>query len=167
VAQRPCRHRSRRLSEDFKIREGGAGDHAWVRDLGRRTVSSSVSALRDPSPSTVGDSFDRLVDFAFGQSHVLLVAEDGLERLGFVLFLDRLLDEVTGLPQAFVVYVAVEPHARRRGAGRRLMAAAESEARKRNLAYASFMVTEENDAARELYAQLGYQTERRQLCKRL
>jgi len=138
-----------------------------VRDLGLRTVASSVSALREAEPETVANSFDRLLDFAFAQSHVLLVAEDRLERLGFVLFLDRLPDEVSGLPQAFIVYVAVEPHARRRGAGRALMAAAEDEARKRGLPYASFMVTEENDSARELYAQLGYQTERRQLCKRL
>ncbi len=138
-----------------------------MRDLGRRTVASSLSALRDASPDTVATSLERLLDFAFGQSHVLLVAEDALERLGYVLFLDRMPDEVSGLAQAFIVYVAVEPHARRRGIGRRLIEAAEAEARRRDLPYASFMVTEENLSARELYAQLGYQTERRQLCKRL
>jgi ribosomal protein S18 acetylase RimI-like enzyme len=167
VARRRGQSRSRRLSDGVGIRAGAPGDQTWVRDLGRRTVATSVSVLRDAASETVGESFDRLLDFAFGQSHVLLVAEDRLERLGFVLFLDRLPDEVSGLPQAFIVYVAVEPHARRRGVGRALMDAAEAEARSRNLPYASFMVTEENVSARELYAQLGYQTERRQLCKRL
>ena len=167
MAHRAERNRSGRLSEPSSIRNGGPGDQAWARDLGHRTLSSSVSALRDAPESMVGESFDRLLDFAFGQSHVLLVAEDTLERLGFALFLDRLPDEVSGWPQAFVVYVAVEPHARRHGIGRQLMEACEAEARRRKLPYASFMVTEENVAARELYAQLGYQTERRQLCKRL
>jgi len=35
------------------------------------------------------------------------------------------------------------------------------------LSYISFMVTEENVGARELYAHLGYRTERRQLCKQV
>ena len=156
-----------RLSEKVTIRPGGPGDQLWARDLGRRTVESSVSVLREAPAETVASSFERLLDFAFGQSHVLLVAEDDLERLGYVLFLDHLPDEVSGLPQAFIVYVAVEPHARRRGVGRELIEAAEAESRRRGLPYASFMVTEENVSARELYAQLGYQTERRQLCKRL
>jgi ribosomal protein S18 acetylase RimI-like enzyme len=98
---------------------------------------------------------------------VLLVAEDDSEPLGFVLFLDQFPDEVSGLPQAFVVYAAVEPHALRRGIGKALFLAAEEAARARGLPYVSFMVTEENLAARELYAHLGYQTERRQLCKPL
>jgi ribosomal protein S18 acetylase RimI-like enzyme len=155
------------LSESFQVGPGTPEDLAWVRDLGRRTMLSSVSGLRDAAPERVGESFERLFEFAFGQSHVLLVARDAAEPLGYVLFLDRLPDEVTGLPQAFVVYVAVEPHARKRRIGKGLMLAAEGEARKRGLPYISFMVTEENVTARELYAQLGYKTERRQLCKRL
>jgi ribosomal protein S18 acetylase RimI-like enzyme len=155
------------LTGIYRIGDGKPEDFDWVRDLGHRTMLSSVSGLRDAEPARVAESFDRLLDFAFGHSHVLLVARDPMERLGFVLFLDQLPDEVTGLPQAFVAYAAVEPHARRREIGRGLFVAAEAEARKRGLPYMSFMVTEENVAARELYAQLGYQTERRQLCKRL
>ena len=157
----------RPLTGIYRIGNAKADDLEWVRDLGKRTMLSSVSALRDAEPERVAESFERLFEFAFGQSHVLLVARDVLEQLGFVLFLDRMLDEVTGLPQAFVVYVAVEPHARKRHIGRALMLAAEAEARTRGLPYMSFMVTEENVDARELYAQLGFQTERRQLCKRL
>jgi ribosomal protein S18 acetylase RimI-like enzyme len=155
------------LNGTYRIGAGTPEDLEWVRDLGRRTMLSSVSGLREAAPERVGASFERLFEFALGQSHVLLVARDPIERLGYILFLDRLPDEVTGLAQAFVVYVAVEPHARKRRIGQALMLAAESEARKRDLPYMSFMVTEENVTARELYAQLGYKTERRQLCKRL
>ena len=135
--------------------------------MGLRTIASSISALRAPATTSVAESFDRLLAWAFEQSHVLLVAEDGAERLGFVLLLDSMPDEVGATPQAFVVYAAVEPSARRRGIGRRLFTAAEDAARERGLPFISFMVTEENAAARELYAQLGYRTERRQLCKQL
>jgi ribosomal protein S18 acetylase RimI-like enzyme len=158
---------SGRLNAQYAIRAGEPRDIAWVIDLGRRTLDDSVSPLRETSAANVAASFDRLIEYALAQSHVLLVAEDALEPLGYVLFLDALPDEVTGSAQAFIVYFAVEPEARRRGVGRRLFLAAEDAARAKGLPYLTFMVTEENLAARELYAQLGYVTERRQLCKRL
>jgi len=130
-------------------------------------VDTSVSSEREWTRERVEDNYEKLIEFALGQSHQLLVAEEGADRLGFVLFLDNLPDEVTGSPQAFVVYAAVEPHARRQGVGQALFAAFENSARERGLPYVSLMVTEQNAAARELYAQLGYVTERRQLCKRL
>ena len=158
---------SGRLSALCTIRPGTPRDVAWLVDLGRRTLDDSVSTLREARPDRLAESFDRLIEYALAQSHVLLVAEDALEPLGYVLFLDSMPDEVTGGAQAFIVYVAVEPEARGRGIGRSLMEAAEAAARERGLPYLTFMVTEENHAARELYAQLGYVTERRQLCKRL
>jgi ribosomal protein S18 acetylase RimI-like enzyme len=113
-------------------------------------------------------SYERLIDFAFEQSYVLLIAESALEGpLGFVLLLDHLPDEVTGVPQGFIAYMAVEPHARRHGIAARLLASAEEVTRRRGLPFLALMVTEENDAARELYAQAGFTTERRLLCKQL
>jgi len=79
--------------------------------------------------------------------------------------LDTLPDEVTRMPQGFIAYMAVEPELRERGAGARLLEAAEREARKRGLPYVALMVTEENAAARALYERAGYLTERRLLCK--
>ena len=84
-----------------------------------------------------------------------------------MLLIEDLPDEVTALPQAFVAYMAVEPHARRRGVAAKLLAAAEEAARERGLSHLALMVTEENGPARELYAQAGYATERRLLCKAL
>ncbi len=150
------------------LRRGSSADRAFVLDLGSRTTTDSVSSLRAAPAPLVRASYEQLVSFAFERSHVLVIAEDRLEGpLGFVLMLDDLPDEVTGLPQGFIGYMAVEPEARRHGIGAMLLAAAEDEARERGLPVVALMVTEENEAARELYAQAGYRTERRLLCKTL
>jgi ribosomal protein S18 acetylase RimI-like enzyme len=158
----------RALNAQIALRAGGPQDRAFVLDLGRRTAVDSVSALRRPPLAFVEASYERLIDFAFDGSYVLLIAESSLDGpRGFVLMLDTLPDEVTGMPQGFVAYMAVEPDARRRGIGARLLAAAEEAARAKGLPYLALMVTEDNLAARELYAQAGFSTERRLLCKPL
>ena len=153
---------------DVTLRAGTAADRNFVLELGHRTAPDSVSTLRTTSQAMLDLSFDRLVDFALERSHVLLIAESDLEGpLGFLLMLDDLPDEVSALPQGFVAYMAVEPDARRRGIAATLLDAAERAARERGLPFMALMVTEDNVAARELYAQAGYATERRLLCKTL
>jgi ribosomal protein S18 acetylase RimI-like enzyme len=98
---------------------------------------------------------------------VTLIAERNGERAGFLLLLEELPDEVTLLPGAFVAYMAVDAGAQRAGVGSALLAAAESEARRRGVPYMALMVSEENEAARRLYERDGYRTERRLLCKLL
>jgi ribosomal protein S18 acetylase RimI-like enzyme len=128
---------------------------------------SSVGLLRPASESAAGVAFDRLYDLVESQSHVMLIAFEHERRVGFLLMLDRLPDEVTLLDQGFVAYMAVEPNFRRAGVGAALLAAAEDEARKRGLPHVALMVTEENEAARALYERAGYRTERRLLSKPL
>jgi ribosomal protein S18 acetylase RimI-like enzyme len=153
---------------EVTLRAGGAADRAFVTDLGRRTVLDSVSAQRSAPPAFVELSYEQLVDFAFDRSYALFIAETSLEgRVGFLLMLDQLPDEVTGMPQGFIAYMAVEPDARRQRVASRLLDAAEDAARVRGLPYVALMVTEDNAPAREFYAQAGYVTERRLLCKRL
>ena len=113
------------------------------------------------------ESFDRLIEFVFTRDHLVLIAEEHGVQIGFLLLLFDVADEVTAGPQAFVAYTAVEPFARRRGAGRALMEAAETAARARGLPYVSLMVTEDNRAARALYDGAGFVTERRMLTKPL
>ncbi|HEX4014557.1 MAG TPA: GNAT family N-acetyltransferase [Candidatus Cybelea sp.] len=144
-----------------------AVDREFVKVLGRRCVMSSVGEMRPASESTAIVAFDRLVDLVDAQSNVTLIAQNGERRIGFLLLLDRLPDEVTLLDQAFVAYMAVEPDCRRNGVGAALLAAAEEEARKRGLPHVALMVTEENQAARVLYERAGFRTERRLLCKPL
>ncbi len=155
------------MNREFAIREGRVDDRAFVRDLGKRTMGDSVAHFRYANDSMLSASYDGLLDFVFDQPHVLYVAECGGERAGFVLMLDTMPDEVTRMPQGFIAYMAVEPADRRCGIGRRLLTAAEDEARRRRLPYLGLMVTEDNAAARALYERAGYLTERRLLCKPL
>jgi ribosomal protein S18 acetylase RimI-like enzyme len=144
-----------------------AADRSFVRDLGRRCAMASVGSLRYAPEAIVGEAFDRLCEIVYAQSHVALIAQREERRVGFLLMLDQLPDEVTSLPQAFVAYMGVEPECRHVGVGAALLTAAEDEARRRRLSYMALMVTEENRAARSLYERSGYQTERRLLGKAL
>ncbi len=156
------------MSAQITMRRGAAADRAFVLDLGSRTSIDSVSSLRAAPEAFVRGSFEQLVAYAFARSYVLEIAETALDGpVGFVLMLNDLPDEVTGMPQGFIAYMAVEPEARRHGVGRQLLLAAEEQARARGLPVVALMVTEDNVAARELYAQAGYRTERRLLCKTL
>ena len=155
------------MNREVRVREGHAGDRAFVEDLGKRTMGDSVAQFRYYNETMLHASYEGLLDFVFKQSHVLYVAERAGKPAGFVLMLDTMPDEVTRMPQGFVAYMAVEPSQRRYGIGSRLLAAAEDEARRRGLPYMGLMVTEENAAARALYKRAGYLTERRLLCKPL
>ncbi|MDP9104790.1 MAG: GNAT family N-acetyltransferase [Candidatus Eremiobacteraeota bacterium] len=149
------------------VRRGDRDDRDFVRDLGRRTATSSVSAVRIAKHDDVIESVDRLAEFVFGRRHAALIAERDGERVGFLLLLYDIPDEVTLTQQAFVAYTAVEPHARGFGVGRALLVAAEAHARAEGLGYISLMVTEENVPARKLYDGAGFVTERRMMTKEL
>jgi ribosomal protein S18 acetylase RimI-like enzyme len=149
------------------VRRGDRDDHDFVRDLSRRTATSSVSVVRVARYDDVLDSVDRLADFVFARKHDALIAERDGERVGFLLLLYDVPDEVTLTQQAFVAYTAVEPHARGGGVGRALLVAAEAHARAQGLEYVSLMVTEDNAAARALYDSSGFVTERRMMTKAL
>jgi ribosomal protein S18 acetylase RimI-like enzyme len=146
---------------------GAKADRAFVKELGRRCVMASVASVRPATETMARTAFDRLCEIVDSQSHVTLIAHDEDRRLGFLLLLDELPDEVTLLRQGFVAYMAVEPARRRGGVGAALLSAAENEARRRGLPYMALMVTEENLSARRLYERHGYLTERRLLCKPL
>ena len=149
------------------VRRGDRDDRDFVRDLGRRSAGSSVSPARESRDADVAFAFDRLVDFVYDRSHEALIAEEHGERVGFLLMLYDVPDEVTLVDQGFIAYTAVEPHARRRGVGRALLSAAEAYARASGRRYMSLMVTEENAPARALYDGSDYATERRMMTKTL
>lgn len=149
------------------VRRGTRADRDFVRDLGRRTAASSISAIRTARFDDVVLAFERLVEFIFTREHEALIAADRDERLGFLLMLYDVPDEVTLTDQAFVAYTAVEPSARGRGIGRAMLDAAEGFARARGRRYVSLMVTEDNAPARALYDGAGFVTERRMMTKPL
>ena len=152
---------------DIAVRPGTVDERRFVEDLGMRAIGDSISPFRDVNPVMLEASFARLLETVFIGSHDFLVASVEGTLAGFALMIDHMPDEVTLTPQAFLAYMAVEPRFRRHGVGRRLLEAIEEIARARGLPCVSLLVTEVNEAARNLYASAGYDTERRLLCKRL
>ena len=155
------------MNATMTVRLGDKADREFVLDLGRRIATSSVSAVRIAKYDDVIHSFERLAEFVYGCRHDLLIAQENGERVGFLLLLYDVPDEVTLTDQAFVAYTAVEPFARGRGAGLAMMDAAESRARAHGLKYVCLMVTEDNAPARALYERAGFVTERRMMTKAL
>lgn len=147
------------------VRRGTLADLPYVHDLGKRCVIASVASFRTPVRAMLDVSFERLIAYVTGQSHVILIAEVAGTVAGFLLLLDTMPDEVTLLPQAFVAFMAVEPELRRRGAAKAMLAEAENYARHNHLPTLSMMVTQENTPATRLYTQAGFFTERRLLTK--
>jgi ribosomal protein S18 acetylase RimI-like enzyme len=152
---------------EIAIRRGIPRDRTFVLDLGKRVAATSISALRPVALGAVEDAFERLTGFVYGRRHEVLVAHDGERRLGFLLLLLDLPDEVTSGEQAFIAYMAVEPDERGRGVGEALVRGAEELARALGFPHLSLMVTEDNGPAQRLYARAGLVTERRMLTKQL
>jgi ribosomal protein S18 acetylase RimI-like enzyme len=134
----------------LSIRAATHEDRTFIETLGKRTVMDSVSAVRHPDPGEVVENFERLLRIVDSREH-----------------LHTLPDEVTGVDQAFIAYMAVARERRAKGIGAALLAAAEDEARRLGMPYMAMMVTEDNASARALYDRAGYLTERRLLCKML
>jgi ribosomal protein S18 acetylase RimI-like enzyme len=149
------------------VRRATAADRDFVHDLGRRSASSSLSAVREARYEDVVLAFERLIDFVFTREHECLIALEDDVPLGFLLMLYDVPDEVTLSDQAFIAYTAVEPFARGRGVGRALLEVAESLARQHGRPAISLMVTEDNLPARALYDSAGFVTERRMMTKPL
>jgi ribosomal protein S18 acetylase RimI-like enzyme len=139
----------------------------FVLDLGRRTSVSSLSPQRPATPAESEKAFLTMCDFAFQRETKLFLAKVGETPAGFLLFIDFLPDDVTGRPQGFIAYMAVEEAFRGRGIGRALLDAAEAHAREKGLPAIALMVTEANRGAASLYGKAGYVVERLLLCKPL
>jgi ribosomal protein S18 acetylase RimI-like enzyme len=155
------------MSGTVAIRPGTVRDRDFVVDLGRRVSPTSVSSLRYALPPLVEGAYERLVDYVLAREHEIVVADVDGVAAGFALLIYDLPDEVTLTEQAFIAYMAVEPASQRQSIGRMLLASVEDHARKRGLPYLSLMVTEDNSAARALYAESGFFTERRMMTKTL
>ena len=150
------------------VRRGGPGDHAYIEALGAETALAGVSSIRPVSADVAALAFRRLLGFCEQRAKtVVLIAESESVPVGFLILITDIPDDVTQMPQAFVAYMAVEPIARRRGAGRLLLAEAEREARNLGLPHLSLMVTADNGPARALYAASGFLEERTIMTKQL
>lgn len=105
-------------------------------DLARR----HAAAMKDPRPWTEAEFRDLLA-----QPHTHIEADA-----------DGLVVGRTVAGEAELLTLGVVPGSRRRGHGRRLLAAFEAEARRRGAALAFLEVAEDNRAALALYRAAGY-----------
>ena len=150
----------------IKVRRARPDDGAFIESVGAESAAASISRVRPAERQSVISSFQHLLDFCGDRAGAItLVAESETRRLGFLILLSDVPDEVTQQHQAFVAYMAVEPKARRGGAGRALIAAAEEEARALGMPHLSLMVSNDNAAARKLYASAGFVDERTLMTK--
>lgn len=98
---------------------------------------------------------------------VVYVIEDDEGRYAGHLWLREREEPMTGAVQLWVQTVAIEAHHRSRGWGRLLMERAEAEAVARGIKGIALRVDADNVVARKLYEEMGYQTVRLRMIKRL
>jgi len=149
------------------LRPATLEDRAFIERCGCASLASSSPPFRLAPLPLLAVNFQRLLEVVFAREHLAILLCEGEMPLGFALAILDLPDEVSGLPQAFLAYMAVEEAYRGRGLGARLLAGLEEEARRRGAPYLALMVTEGNAAAEALYERAGYRTERRLLGKPL
>jgi ribosomal protein S18 acetylase RimI-like enzyme len=144
-----------------RVRWARDDDVEFIDALGLQTASDTVSAVRKLSTAAARDAYRRLVLFCRDRpGTITFVAEQEGQRVGFLILVTDLPDDVSQIPQAFVAYVAVPAKHRRRGVGRALIQAAIAEGVRRGLPHVSLMVSADNSAAEALYKSEGFAAER-------
>lgn len=152
---------------DVTVREALPGEDAWALDLAIRVAGDQVPPARDAAGPLLAVNVERLFAFCRVREHRLLIADRDGRPIGFLLLLLNFPNEVTGLPEGYVAYMAVVPEERRRGVARALLTAAEAQARRYGMRQMSLIVTEGNEPAIRLYDSLQYVVERTVRCKNL
>jgi ribosomal protein S18 acetylase RimI-like enzyme len=137
------------------IRPYRDGDRGQVMDLAPR-LSEGVAAWRDPE--AVGRAVRGWVagslETAAEPGHAVFVAEADGEIAGLITVTEKV--HFTGQVDAYVGELVVAAGHERRGIATRLMAAAETWAARRGLAFITLETGAANEPARSLYAALGF-----------
>jgi GNAT superfamily N-acetyltransferase len=132
---------------------------------GRRDDAATLAALHREAEWCYDDAaiVTEYFDDAFEPETVIGVEIDGRLVGKLELFLGwKSTSERFGLIRRFVIH----PDWRGRGIGRRLLAAAEEEARRAGCAFLELSVDEENPGARRLYGSSGFAEDRREIILR-
>ncbi len=150
----------------LRLRPAGPADEAFVVGLVPRFVEHGAADGHTPAEVIAGTT--RVLTEALrarGEHDVFLIAEDERgERAGFVYAVTER-DFFTREPYLHVSEIAAARSGA--GAGRALMAAAESWAREHGYRFVTLNVVERNAPAQRFYERLGYGLGHRHYVKRL
>lgn len=147
-------------STDLNIRAVRADDEAFILDLVPRFVAFELPLWRDRDESADGvrRDLERHLRERPDSSH-LFVAETAQGARGGFLHLQTTVDFFTGAPNCHISDVAVAPGLDGRGIGSRLLAFADTFAKRRGCRFVTLSVFPANTRARALYERHGYGVE--------
>ncbi|HWJ02647.1 MAG TPA: GNAT family N-acetyltransferase [Verrucomicrobiae bacterium] len=152
------------------IRGGTVRDWSFIHELALEAIAYSMSPYRGVSEEHVVN-YRRQTMSGFwswvqrSQSRVFIAEEK--ERLGYLILNDRAIDELTGLPQAWIMDIAVKKEYWSKGVGRKLIEQAEQYCRENGIKHLGLAVTTTNVRAASLYTKMGFHEERKLMVRNI
>jgi ribosomal protein S18 acetylase RimI-like enzyme len=145
----------------IEIREAEPGDHP---EAGRVTALAYREFVPADDDGDWARYLERMADVAerAERTHILIAVDEGRVVGCVTLELEGRVGDWDGDPplepgEAHIRMLGVDPAARARGVGTRLMAAAEARARDAGKTFVTLHTTPRMEAAQRMYARLGYE----------
>ncbi|ACL22102.1 GCN5-related N-acetyltransferase [Desulfitobacterium hafniense DCB-2] len=139
-------------------------------ELAKRVIPVNISPWRQqPMEETMKYRIKMLKNFWTwinqSGSKVFIAEMEQEKPAGFLVLYPNAVEELTGLPQGWVMDIAVLEDYRNHGIGRVLMEAAETYCREQGIEYLGLAVSSHNVQAVKLYQSLGFAEERKLMVK--
>ncbi|EHL08219.1 acetyltransferase, GNAT family [Desulfitobacterium hafniense DP7] len=152
------------------IRQGTVKDWPFMYELAKRVIPVNISPWRQqPMEETMKYRIKMLKNFWTwinqSGSKVFIAEMEQEKPAGFLVLYPNAVEELTGLPQGWVMDIAVLEDYRNHGIGRVLMEAAETYCREQGIEYLGLAVSSHNVQAVKLYQSLGFAEERKLMVK--
>jgi Acetyltransferases len=164
----------------MQVRQGDLRDWPFMHSLGKIGIPDSVSPWRkQPMEETLRYREGILRGFwtwIQQSGSIVFIAEvpigSSLERekkqpIGYLVLHPSLKEELTGVNQGWIMDFAVVPEWRGKGAGLKLIQAAEDYCREQKIPYLGLAVSSHNLRALHLYERFGFAEERKLMVKPL
>lgn len=164
----------------MQVRRGEVRDWPFMFALGKIGIPDSISPWRkQPMEETLRYREGILKGFwtwIQQSGSIVFIAEvpiksgseDGEQkRIGYLVLHPSLREELTGVKQGWIMDVEVLPEWRGKGAGLKLIQAAEEYCREQRIPYLGLAVSSHNLRALRLYEKLGFAEERKLMVKLL
>ncbi|HUS88787.1 MAG TPA: GNAT family N-acetyltransferase [Desulfosporosinus sp.] len=155
----------------MRVRFGDVRDWPFIYALGKLGIPHSISPWRkQPMEETLKYRESILRGFwtwIQQSGSIVFIAEASVESIGYLVLQTSSREELTGVPQGWIMDFAVLPEWRGKGVGRELLKAAEDHCGEQGIPYLGLAVSSHNVRALHLYEQFGFAEERKLMVKRL